>query len=264
MLNLKKGEYCGHIVNSFAEEGLIIAITQYEGETLKSPLHSHDNAHLSFCLRGEMVVGRKKHTGIHTVSERFSYIRPGEEHQTSMPAKMGKNINLELEPGFLRLYALKESHLEKMSTLPGASLTMLRLFNELSFNGAGLEDNLHVLILSMLQDRYGDNITDPPVWVKLVRELLHDNWNQEISLKEIATLAGVHPVTISKYFTRYFACTLGEYRRRLKLERALPMISSTNRSLTKIAYACGFYDQSHFIRAFKASTNLLPSHLRTL
>ncbi len=62
----------------------------------------------------------------------------------------------------------------------------------------------------------------------------------------MATIIGVHPVTISKYFPRYFSCTLGEYMRKLKIEKSLSLIKSPGNSLTNVAYACGFFDQSHF------------------
>lgn len=264
MLNLAKGEYSGAVSKSFAAEGLLIALTDYHGDKLHSPLHSHENTHLSFSLTGEMVVGRKRHTGIQIANEKFSYVCSGEQHQISLSSQKGKNINVELEPAFLNRYDLDENQLEKLITLPGTSLVMMRLFHELNFQGPAFDDNIHFLVLSMLQDQQAISKHNPPAWAGIVRELLCDSWDKELSLNEIAKIAGVHPVTISKHFSRYFACNLGEYRRRLKLEKALALMASTNIPLTEIAYACGFFDQSHFIRTFKSSTGLLPNSLRSL
>jgi AraC family transcriptional regulator len=115
-----------------------------------------------------------------------------------------------------------------------------------------------MLILSLLRRQSLPLKNPAPRWPQMVQELLCDNWNTEISLQQIAFAAGIHPVTVSKYFARYFGCSLGEFRRRLKIERALQMMNSSNKSLTEIAYACGFFDQSHFIRAFKEASGFSP------
>ena len=103
-----------------------------------------------------------------------------------------------------------------------------------------------------------------PDWVIKVREFLHDNWDKPISLWELSLVAGVHPITISKHFPFYFSCTLGEYLRSLKIEKALGLIKSTRRSLLDIAMECGFADQSHFTRVFKLMTGFLPNDFRKL
>lgn len=265
MVRLAKGEYTGKVNRSFAEGGLLITLTDYRGSLLSSPLHTHENAHLSYSLTGEVQVARKRQNGLLTRNEKFSYIRAGEYHQTRMCSATGKNINLEVEPAFLEQYDLPENHLEQLITAPGTALVMLKLFSELDFPEAGFRDHIHFLALSMLQDQAATgSANEPPAWVHIVYEFLHDNWDKEISLHELSHAAGVHPVTISKQFARYFSCGLGEYRRRLKLDKALLLLDTSDHSLTEIAYICGFFDQSHFIRTLKSATGLLPKRLRAL
>jgi AraC-like DNA-binding protein len=36
-------------------------------------------------------------------------------------------------------------------------------------------------------------------------------------------------------------------------------MTKKNESLTSIAYGCGYFDQSHFIKEFKSFTGLTPS-----
>jgi AraC family transcriptional regulator len=95
-------------------------------------------------------------------------------------------------------------------------------------------------------------------------ELLNDNWNSEISLSDLAFVANVHPKTISKHFPRYFNCTLGEYRRIIKVDKSLSLIKTSNLSLTEIAYECGFYDQSHFTATFKYMTGFRPKEFQKI
>lgn len=96
----------------------------------------------------------------------------------------------------------------------------------------------------------------------LLKQLLHDKWNEVLSLQEIAGLVGAHPVTISKNFRKYFHCTLGTYQRRLKIEKSIDLIKNSTLSLSEIAFYCGFTDQSHFIRNFKELTGFLPKDYR--
>lgn len=73
-----------------------------------------------------------------------------------------------------------------------------------------------MLMLLLLNDKNEQKLARP-IWLKKVMELLNDNWNDEISLRDLATEASIHPKTISKYFPKYFACTLGEHRRKIKV-----------------------------------------------
>jgi AraC family transcriptional regulator len=102
-----------------------------------------------------------------------------------------------------------------------------------------------------------------PAWMKCVHEVMNDRWADTLSLKELSEAAGVHPVTVSHYFPRYFSCTLGAYMRKLKVEKALELLKSGG-GLTETAYACGFFDQSHFIKTFRELTGYLPAQYQKL
>jgi AraC family transcriptional regulator len=258
MLNLSRGEYQGAVRSTVSTAGLLISLTDYNHEQTVPVLHTHENPHLSFGLTGRMAVGRKSNAGLNTSIEQFSYVRAGEEHHVSLVTPIGKNINLELEPEFFNRYALKESDFEKVSETPGSSYIMLRLYKELHMQDNICEESIDMLILNLLQLQSTTIKNAAPSWTQVVHELLCDNWDREISLEQIASAADIHPVTVSKYFARYFGCSLGEYRRRLKIERALHLMNASDKPLTEIAYLCAFFDQSHFIRAFKEATGFSP------
>ena len=100
------------------------------------------------------------------------------------------------------------------------------------------------------------------LWCLKLKEILNDNWNINYSLDDLSRILEVHPISISKYFTKYFGCTMSEYVRRLRIVRSLDLIKSSNQSLTEIAHHCGFSDQSHFFRTFKHLTGLNPKSFR--
>jgi len=72
----------------------------------------------------------------------------------------------------------------------------------------------------------------------------------------------VHVVHLARVFRRFHGCTVGEYLRRLRIERAIEELRSTNKPLADIAGNSGFSDQSHFCRAFKLTVGMTPGQYR--
>ncbi|TXJ23716.1 MAG: AraC family transcriptional regulator [Chitinophagaceae bacterium] len=50
------------------------------------------------------------------------------------------------------------------------------------------------------------------------------------------------------------------YSRIIRFQSAIEQYGQTGKSLTEIAYDCGYYDQSHFIHDFKEFSGLHPRH----
>lgn len=266
MLVLTRGEYFGSVNSTASAKGVLIGITEYHGTSELGPAHYHENPHLSFVLKGRMCVKKKDASGSGPKVEPFSYMRAGEVHQNAVHSAHCRNMNLELEPDFFTRYDIRETEITPRIVLdqPGSAILMVRLYKELSIADDLFEDSIHMLLLGATGEWKNSARSTPPSWVRTARELLHDQWNGPVGLQQIAQATNVHPVTISKCFARYFGATFGEYRRKLKIEKAVSLLTSTSMPLTEIGYACGFFDQSHFIKAFKAHTTLLPKELRRL
>ena len=68
---------------------------------------------------------------------------------------------------------------------------------------------------------------------------------------------------VSREFSKYFNnLSFGEYIRKLRIEKAIDLLHSSNLSLSEIAYLTGFSDQSHFTRIFKRHTSQSPAEFR--
>lgn len=101
-----------------------------------------------------------------------------------------------------------------------------------------------------------------PAWAKELKEIIQDqiDTNLNLSLKGISETLQVHPAYLSREFSRYFDnLSFGEYIRKLRIEKAIQLLGSSNYSLTEIAYLTGFSDQSHFTRIFKKVMGKSPS-----
>lgn len=104
--------------------------------------------------------------------------------------------------------------------------------------------------------------TTPPPWLQRARERLREDCAHAPSLAELAQDCGVHPVYFARAFRRRYGCAPGDYLRRCRLERALGLLRDPRRSLTDIALACGFVDQSHFTHAFREAFGRTPARFR--
>lgn len=258
-LAINQGRYLREMIEIPRCKSSLYITTHLEAADTGLP-HYHESPHLSFILNGGVIDKRRSKEEERTVCD-LMFFRAGEVHQSIYCSFPSKNINIELEPAFFEQNEVSESELEKVfAGNNNAKFTLLRIYNEMqrydSFSAASIE----MLLLSLTTESTATRSFPP--WLRHVVEILNDRWNDDLNVKEIAAAVRVHPKTVSKHFSRHVGCTLGEYRRRLKIERSLSIIRSSKRSLTEIAQICGFYDQSHFISAFKQLTGMLPRRFR--
>ncbi len=73
---------------------------------------------------------------------------------------------------------------------------------------------------------------------------------------------GGAPVHLARTFRRCYQTTFGAYVRQVRIEFARRELAVSAASLSEIAAAAGFCDQSHFSRLFKQYTGLTPAEYR--
>ncbi|MEJ0034319.1 MAG: AraC family transcriptional regulator [Bacteroidota bacterium] len=67
--------------------------------------------------------------------------------------------------------------------------------------------------------------------------------------------------TFQRIFKKYVGITANQYRRICQFQSSFSQLRSNDfQSLTDLAYANGFADQSHFIRSFKEFVNTTPNN----
>lgn len=226
-------------------------------------LHYHDEPHLTFVLNGG-VVDKRKSVDVERFAGELMFFYAGESHRTISKAFPTKYVSLQFQSDFFKQNPGIESNLKfSVEKSPNAKFSMLKIYKELSINDEFSESSIEMLLLGLIAEKCAIKQVRPD-WLNKVIEQLNEDWSKEISLEVLAREAGVHPKTISKYFPRYFNCTLGEYRRKIKIEKSLALIKSSKFSLTDIAYQCDFYDQSHFTKTFKNLTGFLPKQFQKL
>ncbi|QNL47863.1 helix-turn-helix transcriptional regulator [Olivibacter sp. SDN3] len=262
MLQLRNGKYLGSNKRNWDADGILVSEIEYHKKVFEG-WHYHENQHLTFILRGGNREQRKNKE-LETSPGDIVFYESGELHRNFGTKHPSKNINIEIAPPFFSSYDLDTTSFAATTlNYTNAKFALLKTYHECLTMDEDSQTAIHALLLSLMTSP--DQIEKVDLrWVKLVREILNDQWNEQIPLREIATLVQVHPVTVSKFFPKYFHCTLGQYIRKLRIDKATTLLANSQLSLTEIAYQCGFFDQSHFIRVFKQITGFLPKEYRKL
>ena len=110
-----------------------------------------------------------------------------------------------------------------------------------------------------------NNSKKTPAWAKELKEMIQDqlDTNLSLSLQQASDELEINPAYLSREFSKYFEnLSFGEYIRKLRIEKAMHLMDTTNYPLTDIAYLTGFSDQSHFTRIFKKQVGQTPTIYR--
>lgn len=79
------------------------------------------------------------------------------------------------------------------------------------------------------------------------------------NIENVAARYGITSRYLQKLFLQYTGLTPKLYSKINRFQNSLRLVNQKGSSLTAIAYDCGYFDQSHFIREFKSFTGYTPS-----
>lgn len=258
--------FLGNTGQSRLLDGCKIALTSYTGNTAFEEWHAHENSGISFLLNGaheEDLLGKK----YKRAPGDLKFIPAGELHRCNNYAAGTRKINIDFDESFIRSMAVTEGQL--IDLIPQnihTKFVLIKLYRELSDNAAHADTSVELLLHTLVNPVSVSTLKTgkaAPEWAARLREM-HDEWDKPFHLNDLSARLGVHPVTISRCFPLYFSSTLGVYMNQIKVDKALALIKNSELSLTAIAYSCGFADQAHFTRTFRAVTGYLPKTFRKL
>jgi AraC-like DNA-binding protein len=106
--------------------------------------------------------------------------------------------------------------------------------------------------------------TAPGEYARLTPAVEHvlRHYPEPISVAELADLANLSVSQFQREFRRLFGTGPQGYVQNVRLQAARRALEETADALGTIAAACGFYDQSYFVKRFKAATGLRPLEYR--
>jgi len=105
------------------------------------------------------------------------------------------------------------------------------------------------ILSSFLEKRLLKDIPGTPAVFSSIHEII-----QRRGLVNIEKLANQHYLSTRQFerkFKQFSGFTPKLYSRIIRFQAAISQYGNLNKSMTELAYDCGYYDQSHFIHDFK-------------
>jgi AraC family transcriptional regulator len=256
----------GNILKSIELAGLALTETAY-APNLSLPTHSHQSAYFCYVLEGGFTEVYKKHSRLCEKSI-LIYHPAWEAHADTFHSET-RCFNLKINNQWTeRLEELKAKLSEPVDfrngILPQLAARLYKEFCQQDISSSLIIEGLALEILGETTRQYAKPLHNPPLWLVEARELLHDQFHENLSLSEIARLIGVHETHLAREFRRFYHLTVGEYVRHLRIKYACRQLSASDVSLAEIAHAAGFFDQSHFGRTFKQFIGMTPAQYRKI
>jgi AraC-like DNA-binding protein len=265
-----------HQVKAWTYRDILLESYRYApgpAETL--PRHSHED--YQFCLSLDFP-GEYHYRGSNydVPVGSLSIIHPGEMHSARDPEDRRKSANYRLM--YVRPDLLTDAASEVAGRATGEPFfpspiildedlgrRFLRLHASLGEPASELERGSRLLSVLTHLVRYNADTrpsSRPPAgapWaVDLVREYLHDNYADNVSLEELARRANLSPYHLNRIFSREVGLPPHRYQIAVRVGHARELLARGT-PITRVATETGFADHSHLTRTFKRFVQVPPS-----
>lgn len=263
---LEPGCSHGKVLKSFDTAGFIMSEIAYSAKGKLSE-HSHQNAHFCFVLQGTYIESDNRQE-IECKPLTLTFRPPGELHKDKFHNEEVRVFTIEIPPRWIERLEQDSIYLGGSINFQGGFVSQLsdRLVKEVHRmdTAAGLIiEGLTLEIMAETARRSAQNVERTiPYWLKRAKDLLHARFAENLTLEQIASEVGVHPIHLASVFRQKYHCTVGEYIRGLRIEYACREIERGEMSLAMIALEAGFANQGHFSSTFKRLTGFTPVSYR--
>ena len=262
---LKEGKYYGKVLSSVDLDGLILSKSLYADSTVL-PLHYHKNPYFCYVLSGHY----SEHTSKSdlTCTKGDVIFHPGStEHYNNFSDHSAVCFNLEFSECWISRFAeskISQSNISKANNY-NIQIPLLKIYKELN----NFDDHSSLMIEGLMLEaiagfsRSYSSENAVPFYLKKIIEYLNDEFSSTPTLLQLSKIADVSPEHLAREFKSKMKLTIGEYMKKLKVNRCTYLLRHTKKSMSDIAFEAGFSDQSHFCRVFKEHTGLTPLQFRS-
>lgn len=179
-----------------------------------------------------------------------------------------QNIRLLIESGITNL-VLREKN-EKDQTLLSSMKELCAITDkEIGFELHSIEMVCRIwrlLTIRVLNDE--NKVQISPVnkvhaqRLKEIVSFIHAHYGEHISVDDMASAAGISRTECFRSFQSVLKKTPTEYLTEYRMSMASMMLASTNRTISEIAFSCGFNTASYFSKLFREQTGVSPKVYR--
>ena len=102
-------------------------------------------------------------------------------------------------------------------------------------------------------------------WYEPIRKAvvyLNEHYNESVTVERLAKIAHYSPAQFRRLFREMTQMSPSEYITNVRVNAAKTLLATTDRRISDIAADTGFFDHSHFIRAFSRIVGRTPAKYR--
>jgi AraC family transcriptional regulator len=220
------------------------------------PPHRHSNDYLCIVINGGFAEVQSRALVERHSGAVFTY-RAGETHHDCFGPRGAMCVNLHFDAGN-----------ERIGDVEGHCSTALRLAaNRLAFELAvqSTEELALASLAAEILAATGMLDCPPPEradWTRRIVEAICDEPRRRWTLRELADIAGRHPVHVAQAFRARSGMSLGSFQRLRRLVTLSLVLREGVQPLAMIASEFGYCDQSHMNLEFRAAFGASPGQYR--
>ena len=100
--------------------------------------------------------------------------------------------------------------------------------------------------------------------LKLVLQYMLDHYSEKITLEDIAGQLSISSSECCRFFKKATGQSLFSYLKNLRINKSMDMLKDPKMSISEIADAVGFCNQSYYTDCFRKVKNITPKKYREL
>lgn len=145
-------------------------------------------------------------------------------------------------------------------------LTLEKLANELAnkenSNHKIISSLFEVLLIKLERSVQFHGRTSGVSYVAKAKQYITENLSSNITVQSIADYIGIHRTYLMRIFRQQTHCSVKMYINRMRISQATILLSSSDLSVTEIAFLVGFNSRQNFYIMFKKLHGCSPSVYR--
>lgn len=132
-----------------------------------------------------------------------------------------------------------------------------------------VREKLAQVLLNVIKNTNNDTQTDYKTLkqlnrCKMMMSFIHQNYQNEITLLQIANSAEIKENEALRCFKNTFQISPIKYLKKYRLEKSAFLLKTTTEPVISIGLACGFSEMSYFSKSFKEDYGMTPTEYRKL
>lgn len=198
------------------------------------------------------------------IAVNFDYTQENSDKQAPIPptAVSSYNPSMKLEDvDFNDMMIFNDIvHIDEISVLSGGLLKIHKEYvNKMIYAEHIISNLFGEILLRCARALYARDFNSNSEAVNTIIGYINENFNNNLSNKQISEKFNLHPNYISKLIKVFTGMPLHRYIMHIRISKSLEMLESNTYTIAEIAEKCGFCSIYHYSKIFKKIMGVSPS-----